>query len=144
MMWYAHISHPTPSFSLNSYIPTTSAPIQRRYASYIIHAVHVKVFAYTFCLVWWLISTIPIYVTSLLSSKVVIDIQRCVVHRCIVWCGAVVVSWRWVLISSFVVIVCVISSVLSSPSLLSSSSPLLPSSFPTPSLSIYPYFPSTS
>ena len=145
MMWYAHISHPTPSFPLLTYIHSSSSSIHDRYISYIIHVVYVSVFAYTCCLVWWLVSTIPIYIAYVLCSIVVVDIDRCVVHRCIVWCVVVVVSWRWVLISSFVVIVCVISSVLWSPSLLSSSSPLLPSSSssPSPSLSIYTYFPAT-
>ena len=135
MMWYAHISLPT-TFPLLTHIHPTSTSIHHRYILYIIHVVYVSVFAYTCCLVWWLISTIPIHVAYLLSLIVVIDSCGCVVHRCIVWCVVVASSCGWVLISSFVVIVGVISSVLSSPSLLSSSSPLLPS----PSLSICPYF----
>ena len=131
MMWYAHISLSTPSFlsfSPITHMLPTSWIIPHRYTSYTIHVVHVSVFADTCCFVWWVISTIPIYLAYVLSCIVVIDSWWYVVHRCIVWCVVVASSCRWVLTSSFVIIVCVISSVLSSPSFLLSSSPLLPSS----------------
>ena len=96
MMWCAHISVSTPSYPLLTYIQPASSLVLCRYSSYIIHVVHVSVFAYTYCLVWWLISTIPIYIVYSLSCIVVIDIERCVVHRCIVWCVVVPSSWRWV------------------------------------------------